>query len=88
MTEPQTPLPDDIAEMSFEAALAELEAIVRDLEEGQSPLDKAIDAFQRGSLLKRHCEARLREAHARIDRIVQGNDGAVAVAPAELDDSP
>ena len=48
-------LPADIASLSFEEALAELERIVRQLEEGKGPLDAAIDAYSRGSLLKRHC---------------------------------
>lgn len=77
-------LPADIAALSFEEALAELERIVRQLEEGKGPLDAAIDAYSRGSLLKRHCEAKLAEAQARVDRIVLGPDGAPAVQPADL----
>jgi len=71
-------LPADIASLSFEEALAELERIVRQLEEGKGPLDAAIDAYSRGSLLKRHCEAKLAEAQARVDRIVLGPDGVPA----------
>lgn len=77
-------LPADIAALSFEEALAELERIVRQLEEGKGPLDAAIDAYSRGSLLKRHCEAKLAEAQARVDRIVLGPDGAPSVQPADL----
>jgi exodeoxyribonuclease VII small subunit len=77
-------LPADIAGLSFEEALAELERIVRQLEEGKGPLDAAIDAYSRGSLLKIHCEAKLAEAQARVDRIVLGPDGAPAVQPANL----
>ena len=85
MPAPETPLPDDIARLSFEDALAELEAIVRTLEAGQGKLDEAIDAFQRGSLLKQHCETKLGEARARIDRIVQQADGRLAAEPADQD---
>ena len=77
-------LPADIASLSFEEALAELERIVRQLEEGKGPLDAAIDAYSRGSLLKRHCEAKLAEAQARVDRIVLGPDGAAAAQPADF----
>ncbi|HMA50336.1 MAG TPA: exodeoxyribonuclease VII small subunit [Magnetospirillaceae bacterium] len=77
-------LPADIAGLSFEEALAELERIVRQLEEGKGPLDAAIDAYSRGSLLKRHCEAKLAEAQARVDRIVLGSDGAPGLQPADF----
>ena len=77
-------LPADIAGLSFEEALAELERIVRQLEEGKGPLDAAIDAYSRGSLLKRHCEAKLAEAQARVDRIVLGSDGVPTTQPADF----
>jgi exodeoxyribonuclease VII small subunit len=65
----------DIDQMSFEAALAELEQIVRSLEQGQAPLDESIGLYQRGDKLKRHCEARLKAAQARIEKIALGPDG-------------
>ena len=65
----------DIDSLSFEAALAELEKIVRTLEQGQAPLDESIELYQRGDRLKRHCEARLRAAQARIEQISIGADG-------------
>ena len=74
----------DIAQLSFEDALAELERIVRQLEEGKGRLDDAIVAYGRGVLLKRHCEAKLAEAQARVERIVLGPDGTVATQPAEF----
>lgn len=77
-------LPADIAGLSFEEALAELERIVRQLEEGKGKLDEAIDAYSRGMLLKRHCESKLAEAQARVDRIVLGPDGVPATQPAEF----
>jgi exodeoxyribonuclease VII small subunit len=77
MAEPD--LPPDIATMSFEAALAELEAIVKRLEAGSAKLDDAISAYERGALLKRHCEAKLREAQSRVDKIVMGSDGTPSV---------
>jgi exodeoxyribonuclease VII small subunit len=83
MTDPM--IPGDIAEMSFEDALAELEQIVRRLEGGQVKLDEAIQWYERGAQLKRHCETKLNEAQQRVDRIVIGADGAVAAEPARLD---
>lgn len=65
----------DIESMSFEAALAELEGIVRGLEQGQAPLDESIELYQRGDRLKRHCESRLKVAQARIEKIALGPDG-------------
>jgi exodeoxyribonuclease VII small subunit len=76
---------DDLAAMSFEDALAELEQIVRRLEAGQVKLDDAIRSYERGAQLKRHCEQKLNEAQQRVDRIVIGADGAVSAAPAKLD---
>jgi exodeoxyribonuclease VII small subunit len=78
-------LPPDIAALSFEDALAELERIVRQLEEGRGKLDDAIGAYERGTLLKQHCEAKLREAQAKVDRIAVGADGAIATEPARID---
>jgi exodeoxyribonuclease VII small subunit len=78
-------VPPDIAAMSFEDALAELEQIVRRLEGGQVKLDEAIISYERGAQLKRHCERKLNEAQQRVDRIVIGPEGAVGVEPAKFD---
>jgi exodeoxyribonuclease VII small subunit len=73
MAENSTEIPKDIQKLSFEAALAELEDIVRDLDDGRGELEGAIKAFERGTLLKRHCEAKLKEAEARIEKILPGS---------------
>jgi exodeoxyribonuclease VII small subunit len=78
-------VPADVASMSFEDALAELEQIVRRLEAGQVKLDDAILCYERGTQLKRHCEQKLNEAQQRVDRIVVGPDGVVSAVPAKLD---
>lgn len=78
-------IPQDIAAMSFEDALAELEAIVRELEGGTAKLDGAIKSYERGALLKRHCEAKLREAQAKVDKIVIGADGQAGTEPADIE---
>ena len=61
--------------MSFEDALKRLEEIVRKLESGEAPLDQSIELYQEGDRLKRHCEARLKAAQARIEQIALGSDG-------------
>ena len=66
----------DVATLSFEAALDQLGRIVRQLEEGQVPLDEAIALYERATALKAHCDARLRDAEARIERIRLSADGA------------
>ena len=75
----------DIAAMSFEDALAELEQIVRRLEAGQVKLDDAIQCYERGAQLKQHCERKLNEAQQRVDRIVVGPDGEIGTQPMKLD---
>ena len=62
-------------ELSFEAALARLEEIVRTLERGEAPLDQSIELYQEGDKLKRLCEERLKSAQARIEQIAFGSDG-------------
>jgi exodeoxyribonuclease VII small subunit len=76
---------DDIARLSFEEALKELEAIVAELESGQAPLEQSIERYERGARLKAHCEARLEAARLKVERIVVGADGKAARAePAEF----
>ena len=81
MTKAQPALPPDIAKLSFEDALAELEKLVRQLEDGKAKLDDAISAYERGALLKRHCETKLREAQSRIEQIAVSPDGKVSAVP-------
>lgn len=69
---------DPTIELSFEDALAELEKIVKTLEQGAAPLDESIELYKRGDALKRHCEARLKSAQARIEQIAFGADGKPA----------
>ena len=72
----------DIAAMSFEDALRALEEVVRRLEGGEVPLDESIGLYERGEALRRHCQARLDAAQARIDKIVAAPDGkASATVP-------
>jgi exodeoxyribonuclease VII small subunit len=81
----ETRIPADIASMSFEEALAELQSLVKSLEKGDSKLDDAINSYQRGVDLKRHCEAKLREAQLKVEKIVQSADGTIGTEPAKID---
>ena len=78
-------MPSEIAAMSFEQALEELEAIVKQLEAGRGKLDEAISSYERGAALKRHCEAKLNEARAKVERISLSADGSLKAEPAALD---
>jgi exodeoxyribonuclease VII small subunit len=80
----ETVLPKDIASLSFEDALKELEGIVQQLERGQVKLDEAITAYERGALLKKHCEQKLAEAKMKVEKIVFSADGTVGSQPADL----
>ncbi|CAN7591537.1 exodeoxyribonuclease VII small subunit [Phenylobacterium sp. LjRoot225] len=78
----------DIQALTFEQALAELEQIVSRLESGQAPLEDSIRLYERGAVLKAHCETRLEAARLRVEKIVMGAgggaNGAPAVEPAEF----
>lgn len=78
-------LPAEIRKMSFEEALKALEVIVQRLEGGEVSLEDSIEIYGRGTLLKRHCEAKLRAAQERVDKIVIEADGAVGTGPAEIE---
>lgn len=78
-----TPAPID--HLSFEDALQRLEQIVSKLESGQAPLEESIALYEEGARLKAHCEARLKAAQLRVEKIVVGADGqARGVEPAEF----
>jgi exodeoxyribonuclease VII small subunit len=73
--------PDDIKQMSFEAALRELEGIVGKLESGQAPLAESIAIYERGEALKAHCEALLKAAEMRIEKITLRNGQPTGTEP-------
>jgi len=65
----------ELDELSFEDALGELEKIVRQLESGSGDLKTSIDSYERGMTLKNFCEAKLKEAQGRIEKITLAADG-------------
>jgi len=74
-------IPADIRKLNFENSLEQLEEVVRELEGGTGDLDSAIESYARGVHLRRHCESRLKDAQAKIDKIVLKTDGTVASEP-------
>jgi exodeoxyribonuclease VII small subunit len=64
-----------VAEMSFEEALRELEQVVGQLESGNVDLENSIKFYERGAELKKHCEAKLSQAQARIEQITLAENG-------------
>jgi exodeoxyribonuclease VII small subunit len=73
----------DLSALSFEEALAELEKIVRNLEDGKVRLDEAVAAYERGAALKRHCEKKLKEASLKVEKIIIDEKGGLGLAPAD-----
>jgi exodeoxyribonuclease VII small subunit len=65
----------EVESLSFEEAMAELEAIVKRLEGGQAKLEEAMDSYARGTALRAHCERKLAEAEARVQALVPGTGG-------------
>jgi exodeoxyribonuclease VII small subunit len=83
--DPGGELPPDIREMSFEEAMQSLEEIVQRLESGDVNLEDSIEIYTRGTQLKRHCEAKLRAAQERVDKIVADAEGAVRADPVDAE---
>jgi len=66
----------NLTDLTFEKALVELEKIVRGLESGETDLKSSIDSYERGIELKKLCEAKLKEAQAKIEKITISSDGS------------
>jgi len=77
---PETSKKNDkpIKDLSFEDALKELEAIVQRLERGDAPLEESITIYQRGAALKAHCDAKLKDAQMKVEKIVLDGSGKVS----------
>ena len=73
-----------VEQMSFEAAMAELDQVVGKLERGDVALEDSIALYERGAKLKAHCEAKLKDAEEKVEKISVGGDGqATAATPVE-----
>ena len=65
---------ENIKNMKFEDALKELERVVQALEGGKASLDESVELYEKGTLLKKHCEERLKSAQLRVNQIADGNE--------------
>lgn len=72
-----------MAEKKFEAALARLEEIVKELETGDLPLEQSLKLFEEGIKLSRLCNKRLEEAERRVEILLKSKNGTVAAQPFE-----
>ncbi len=72
---------DELNNLSFEDALAQLETIVRELESGRIKLDDAIAAYEKAVALKQLCESKLKAAQLKIEKIDIGPDGEMKTVP-------
>lgn len=82
---PEIKIPKDIEKLSFEDALSNLEDIVQKLEGGTVELETSIEIYTRGQQLKAHCENKLKDASARIEKIVVGTGGNVTTEAANIE---
>jgi exodeoxyribonuclease VII small subunit len=77
----------DIKDMSFEQALKELEGIVDRLEKGDVELEASIRIYERGEALRAHCDALLRKAEAKVEKIVLNASGEpTGTEPLDVED--
>lgn len=74
MPEPQSQPPPELKGVSFEASLAELETIVKEMESGELPLERALELFERGVKLSETCRRQLEEAETRVEMLVRRGD--------------
>ena len=72
-----------VTAMSFEEALAELEAIVQKLERGQLDLESSIQAYERGTALRAHCAEKLRQVQLRVEKLTLDREGNAKLQPFE-----
>lgn len=73
-------------QQNFESSLDALEKIVRELEQGDLPLEKSLELFEQGVRLSRECQERLNQAERRIEILLRDNEGRPAAHAFEDDD--
>ncbi|MGA7988096.1 MAG: exodeoxyribonuclease VII small subunit [Candidatus Dormiibacterota bacterium] len=78
------PAEDDIAGMTYEAALAELDTLITKLEGGSIALEEAIGAYERGAVLAKHCAELLERTEQRVKQLVVSTDGSIGERPLEV----
>lgn len=76
----------DVAKLTFDEALAELQRTVAELEQGGLPLERSIALYERGVQLQERCAALLTEAELRVQKLVERSSGAIEVAQIRADE--
>jgi len=71
----------DAKPKTFESSLDELEQIVRELEQGELPLERSLELFEQGVKLSRECQERLNQAERRIEILMRDNQGRPVARP-------
>lgn len=66
---------EEVAEMTFEASMEELEKLVGELEQGGADLDRSLEIYERAVVLRDHCKAILDDGQRRIQKIIETADG-------------
>lgn len=85
---PPTDAPSaEIADLSFDEALQELEKAAERLDSGDVPLEQALEVYERAVALFRHCSERLEDAEERLEVLTRDLDGRAKAEPLEIDDS-
>ncbi|MDR2682103.1 MAG: exodeoxyribonuclease VII small subunit [Holosporaceae bacterium] len=75
---------NDISKMEFEDAIKELENIVKILEEGKSPLKESVALYERGTMLKKHCDKILESTQMKINQISSDKNGNFCVEEMDI----
>ena len=83
MTNPANATDTQLNGLSFEAALKELEGVIQKMESGQAPLEEAIQLYERGIQLQKHCAGKLKDAELKVDMILKNEDGSLKTVPFE-----
>lgn len=73
----------EIADLSFEEAMKELESVVSTLERGEATLEQSITLYERGAKLRAHCESRLKSAEERVEKIMLASGQPTGTTPVE-----
>lgn len=76
-----------INEMEFEQAIKELEGIVKSLQDGCATLKSSVELYERGILLKNHCETLLNSARMKIEQITKDKDGNICIEKINMEDN-
>lgn len=71
-------------ELSFEAGLERLEQIVKELEQGDLPLERTLELFEQGVQISANCRRKLEEAENRVEILLKKGDGKLAAEPFRL----